>query len=174
MHKHLILTCSLLGLLACTPASTLAIVPPDHTNPHITPAQAVKLTHQLTAAKLKWQQKKPPHYAYTLRHTCFCPPEYTQPLEIRVSAGVIQQATLLTDQKPLPPERKAEAKTVKALFAIIQNAIDRKAASIVVKYDANYGFPTSISIDLDARMADEEIYYTVSDFKIASGLKPAQ
>lgn len=134
----------------------------------------LKALAALEAAEAVWKQQQPQHYAYQLQPSCFCPPEYTQPIAIRVFKGKIQQADLVTSKKPLPPERKAEAKTIEALFKLIREAINRPAASVKVTYDAQYGFPSSISIDLDQMMADEEMYYSVKEFKVASGLKPAQ
>lgn len=134
----------------------------------------LKALAALDAAEALWKQKTPEHYAYQLQPSCFCPPEYTQPIAIRVFKGVVQQADLVTSQQPLPADRKADAKTIDDLFKLIRDAINRPAASVKVSYDQHYGFPNSISIDLDQMMADEEIYYTVKDFKLASGLKPAQ
>lgn len=134
----------------------------------------LKALAALDAAEALWKQKRPEHYAYQLQPSCFCPPEYTQPIEIRVLKGVIQQADLVASKKALPPERKGDAKTIEQLFKMIRDAINRPAASVKVTYDPNYGFPSSISIDLDQMIADEEVYYTVKAFKPASGLKPAQ
>ncbi|HMT94988.1 DUF6174 domain-containing protein [uncultured Thiothrix sp.] len=143
-------------------------------NPIQAPKKDLKALAALDAAEALWMQKRPEHYAYQLQPSCFCPPEYTQPIAIRVFKGVVQQADLVTSNQPLPAERKADAKTIDDLFKLIRNAINRPAASVQVTYDPNYGFPSSISIDLDQMMADEEIYYTAKDFKVASGLKPTQ
>jgi hypothetical protein len=137
-------------------------------------AKPSNVAQLLKAAEAKWQQKRPQHYAYTLQRSCFCTEEYRKPISIRVFNGKVQQATLLPEGKPLPAERKGDALTVEGLFAIIRTAITNKAASIEVKYDPQYGFPTTIAIDQDRRMADEEINITASNFAIASGLKPKQ
>lgn len=129
---------------------------------------------QLQGAQALWKQKQPAHYAYTLQRSCFCPPEFNKPIEVRVFRGLVQQATLLPEGKPLPADRKQDALTVEGLFKIIQDALDSNAESVNVKYDPQFGFPTSISIDRSRMIADEEINLSASDFKVASGLKPAQ
>lgn len=139
-----------------------------------TPPKDLQALAALEAAEALWKQKRPAHYAYQLQPSCFCPPEYTQPIAIRVFQGKIQQADLVTASKPLPPERKGDAKTIEELFKLIREAINRPAASVKITYDPQYGFPSTISIDLDQMIADEELYYTVTAFKVASGLKPAQ
>lgn len=138
------------------------------------PKKDLKALTALEAAEALWKKKQPEHYAYQLQLSCFCPPEYTQPIAIRVFRGKVQQADLVTSNKPLPPERKEDAKTIEQLFKLIRDAINRPAASVQVTYDPNYGFPSSINIDLDLMMADEEMYYTINAFNVASGLKPVQ
>ncbi|MEB4592501.1 DUF6174 domain-containing protein [Candidatus Thiothrix sp. Deng01] len=132
------------------------------------------LAQQLLAVETQWRQKRPSHYAYTLQRSCFCTPEARKPLEIRVFRNTVQQATILPDGKPLPKARKAEALTIDELFEVVRRAINNQAASIDVTYDPLYGFPTTIFIDQDKMIADEEINYAASNFKIASGLKPKQ
>jgi hypothetical protein len=45
---------------------------------------------------------------------------------------------------------------------MIQDAIYKNADSIRVEYDAQLWYPTSIGIDRERMMADEESYYTFS------------
>jgi hypothetical protein len=127
-------------------------------------AQSVEAT-QLQAAETKWQQNRPTHYIYTLQRTCFCPREYNNPIEIRVLNGVVQKAMLLQEQEALPSVRMDEALTINNLFDTIHKAVDSKAAKIDVKYDWEYGYPTSIAIDWDKMMADEETYFTASGLR---------
>ncbi len=128
----------------------------------------------LDQAEATWRQKRPKHYAYTLQRTCFCTPESRKPIQIRVYEGVTQQAIVLPEGYALPKARWEEAKTIDQLFRLIREAVDRQAASMEVQYDPNFGFPTYIAIDYDSMMADEEVYYEASDFKVASSLKPRQ
>ena len=58
--------------------------------------------------------------------------------------------------------------TVDGLFDTIQKAIDGGAPLVQADYDPSHGYPSSVYIDLDQRLADEEISYE------ASGLKPIQ
>lgn len=138
------------------------------------PTGTAAFLRNLAQAEATWRQKRPKHYAYTLQRTCFCTPESRKPLQIRVYEGVTQQAIVLPEGYNLPKTRWEEAKTIDQLFRLIHEAVDRQAASMEVQYDPNYGFPTYIAIDYDSMMADEEVYYEASDFKIASSLKPRQ
>jgi hypothetical protein len=53
--------------------------------------------------------------------------------------------------------------TVRRLFRTIQRAIDQQVARLQVTYGKR-GVPSSISIDFDQRIADEESYYTIKGF----------
>ncbi|MBK8453923.1 MAG: DUF6174 domain-containing protein [Thiofilum sp.] len=134
----------------------------------------LKAQAQLNQAQAKWKKTQPQHYSYYLQRSCFCTPDYTKPIMLRVFKGKVQQATLMPEGKPLPANRKTEAIPMEGVFKLIQEAINRRAAKITVTYHVQYGYPKQVSIDYDQRMADEELYLTISNFKVASGLKPNQ
>jgi hypothetical protein len=170
-----------LKIIAASTLLSTILMPFSHSAEALVPPpkepSAVELRQmqtQLNQAEAKWRKTQPQHYAYTLQRSCFCPPEFNKPIMVRVFKGRVQQATLLPDNTPLPNERRAEAYPLDRSFKVIQEAIKRKASSIKVSYDKKYGFPTSISIDYSTMIADEEFYLTIKDFKVASGLKPAQ
>lgn len=167
-----LLTAAFLSI--CAAPSVIAGDKPMPPTKPIVKNPLAEAARQLNAAQAKWQKKRPQHYAYTLQRSCFCIEEYRKPIEIRVFGNKVQQATLQPEGTPLSAERKSEAMTVEDLFRMIREAIANKSASVTVKYDAIYGFPTSISIDRSLMIADEEIYLSASNFKIASGLKPKQ
>jgi hypothetical protein len=50
--------------------------------------------------------------------------------------------------------------TIAELFNVVQDAIDAEAAQIDVSYDGVLGHPTSMFIDFEVLIADEEIGYT--------------
>lgn len=127
---------------------------------------AYKDTHQAwQSAKQKWQKTNASHYIYTLQRSCFCPPEFRKPMRIRVNNNDIK-LVLLVPENTEKPKNFAGAKTVDGLFTLIEQAMQRKAASIEVSYDARFGYPTSIAIDYDKRMADEEVYYKASGMRL--------
>lgn len=161
---------SLSFLVPTLQASELTLVKPKLPSVN----QLKQAQAQLNQAQAKWRKTQPQHYSFSLQRSCFCPPEYNKPILIRVFKGKVQQASLMPEGKPLPVERKAEAYPIEGAFKIIQEAIKRRAASITVNYNKQYGYPTTISIDYSTMIADEETYISIKDFKVASGLKPIQ
>ena len=135
-----------------------------------------QIKQRYTANLKKWQAKRLQSYTFTLQRSCFCTPDYTTPMLVTVQGGKVASAmtesravTLNPDGSEAPPtmvDVKERAMTIDQLFNEIKQAIDNGAATIDVKYDTVWGYPRSISIDLDKRIADEELAFTIS------GLKP--
>jgi len=119
----------------------------------------------LNAHLAQWKKTRPEKYVYEFKRSCFCTPEYIKPVIIRVDKNEITDARFKNNNKPLPPELKGNRKTIDSLFQAVQNAINRKAHSIKVKYNQQYGYPESISVDYDKMIADEELYLSAKDFK---------
>ena len=135
-----LLACGLL-LSGCDPTQALIASPID-----------------LASARARWAAEGPDAYTMTQVRSCFCPEEYRGPYRVSVRGGTVTRVE--RNGQTLPADR---ALTVEALFALIENANARPAERIDATYDARLGYPTSVSIDYDARIADEEVAYTVSD-----------
>ena len=164
-----------------TATSIPTIVPPMATStPTITPPTATPTANTphpaqeaLMQGQERWEQYGLTDYAYTGAWTCFCPEEYRADTQVTVDDG---EVTAVTSADPnvetIPaPERFV---SIEGLFALIQEAISRNAASIEVSYDETYGHPVELFIDYDERMADEEDRFTISSFTTANDLDPAQ
>lgn len=179
-----------IGIAAVDKHPYVAIAPPTVTEPKpITGAKggAINLPAIVPDAKMpiikrryeanlkKWLSKKQQNYTFTLQRSCHCLPEYTTPMIVTVQDGKVVSAfteSLTVDLKadgseadPVMIDVTDRAMTIDQLFKEIKQSIDNNAASIDVKYDTRWGYPRSIYIDLDKRMADEELAFTSSDFK---------
>ena len=123
-------------------------------------AQQVLNTHLA-----QWKKTRSEKYVYEFRRNCFCPPDYRKPVIIRVNKNEVMDARFKDSNKPLPSGLKGNRRTIDSLFQAIQDAINRKAYSIKVKYNQQYGYPESIAVDYHKMMSDEELYLSVKDFK---------
>ncbi|MBD2663379.1 hypothetical protein B6N60_03261 [Richelia sinica FACHB-800] len=133
----------------------------------LTPTQQVKLDKaQLKVFSRLWKEKDVKNYRYRLSKSCFCAPAARGPVLIVVKDGVTTSVTSEETGQAVDPELFKQYDSVPKLFAVIQDAIDRKAASLNVKYDAKLGYPTQINIDYDTQIADEELYLTIDKFEI--------
>lgn len=108
----------------------------------------------------------PQDYSYTLRVSCFCA-DAGNAVRVKVVAGKAVEATWSktrngdTKGDPAPDYRRITINTV------IDAANDTEAAQIDVTWPAGQDYPTSVYIDQDTMMADEEIGYDISDVVVA-------
>jgi Family of unknown function (DUF6174) len=119
-------------------------------------------------AKMLWAEKNIITYTLTQKASCFCAPEYTRPIKYSViSNSVSADWAVYTDGSggAVTGTMVPKLHTVDQAFAMIQDAIDNKAESVTVEYDAVLWYPTSISIDRSRMIADEEQYFTFSLMK---------
>lgn len=143
------LTIAVLGAATiAAPAAALSPVAGSDPDPQIKDGS---LQRQLDSARKRWAKTKIRTYRFDLRRSCFCPPQENTRVRVRNGRPV-----------SYPQDLKAVA-TVPRLFKLVQSAIKQNAASITVAYTKR-GYPKSISIDYDRRLADEEIGYTLSGF----------
>jgi len=114
----------------------------------------------------KWQAQQIADYQFTLRVICFCPEDITSPVIIEVRDGTFSSIRYAQDPDAVSTDFFGRANTVEKLFIIIEEAIEDEADELTVDYDPDYGLPLKIAIDPVFNAVDEEITYTVSDFKI--------
>lgn len=108
-----------------------------------------------------WKNTNRSTYTYTYKRMCFCPPE--EDIVVNVQYGNVVSAHYYPSDNPVMPERLDELMTVEDLFLVIQQAITDQVARLDVTYNAQLGYPERISIDVDERMADEEITHLASE-----------
>ena len=108
-----------------------------------------------------WKKAHLSTYTYTYKRVCFCPEE--EYIQVKVQYGEVVSAHYSPSSKPVMPERLDSLKTVEELFQVIQKAITDEVAKLEVTYNARLGYPERIYIDIDERMADEEMEHQVSN-----------
>ena len=103
----------------------------------------------------RWERSRVANYVYTGAWNCFCPREYTANAEVTVRGGAVVSVASADPAVPNIPDPERFV-SVKALFAVLQSAIDENAARIDVTYNAQFGYPEQFFIDYHEMMADEE------------------
>lgn len=108
-----------------------------------------------------WKDQGITDYEFTLQITCFCIYEYTLPKQIVVRNNEIQTVNGI-DYSTL------EFETYMTLDEFFDYIRERQSQNPVVEeltFDPEYGFPTYIYFDISKMIADEEVGYTISEFK---------
>lgn len=121
-------------------------------------ADSAAKTTDLESARQRWRAQDLHTYAFLLQRSCFC--GNTHPLFVAV---VNDKVAAVLDFETLEGIDPKNGQTVDELFKFIETAVNRPARLIRATYDATKGFPTEIDYDGEAQIADDEIFYRVSD-----------
>ncbi|MCK5917426.1 MAG: hypothetical protein KAG34_03320 [Cocleimonas sp.] len=119
----------------------------------------------LNKYKQRWQQANIKNYRYTFQRSCFCMRDFTKEVITTVNNNKVVNAHWKDSKQALDHKFKNNKQNIDYFFIKIQDAIDRKAALITVKYNETYGYPEKISIDYDKMIADEELSLSAKNFR---------
>ncbi len=117
---------------------------------------------ELDANRERWQASDIVSYTYRLEIGCFCPPEITSPVLVRVSQDSIVSVVYAASGDTVAA-LVSSFYTVGGLFEVVEDAIEREAHELSVIYDDSLGYPRRIVIDYEEQAVDEELALTASD-----------
>jgi hypothetical protein len=110
-----------------------------------------------------WRERAPAAYSMTVVRSTHQVPEAPHVL-ITVSGKEMVSAVYADTGEPLPENARALYHTVEGMFGLIRDAISRRAASVAVQYDSDYGLPREIILDYDVRRIDDDLIIRVLEF----------
>ena len=109
---------------------------------------------QFNDALAAWKRQGVDNYSFQYERSCECLEEWTRPALVVVRAGRVVEATDLQNGMARNTDYYL---TVDALFARIRKAFDDDAHRIEIDYHPQLRYPTSVFIDQDPNVADEEL-----------------
>lgn len=113
----------------------------------------------LAANEAKWQARQPAHYIYRYQKSCFCEAVIWQ---IEVENGAIKEIKpVVFGSLPPTPDNLG----IDSVFEWIRTTKAKNPAELKVAYDAEFGFPTGISVDYSKLVADDETSIGIVLFK---------
>jgi hypothetical protein len=116
---------------------------------------------ELRQQAARWAEQQPLHYRYTLNSDR---PGASLVLTIDVEDGRASYPRF-TDEANFPLPEDPSAYTIDWLFAEIEAALDQGAEITHSRYDRQYGFPSTVSLDYPG-VADSWASYNVFDFEL--------
>ena len=131
--------------------------------PGASPSPRDAALRTLAEHEAQWQSKDIDDYSLSVTRQCFCP--FTDPIDITVVDGAVTAVTK-AGKPAAPNEVLGIPKTVLELFAVVAAQAD--AATLTVEWDATFGFPTNIQVDMIANAADDEFGILVTNFRPAT------
>ena len=111
--------------------------------------------------RVKWSSTGISNYQYTFQRICFCPADDTAKVSITVYNNSVDSIRRVSDGKLIKPSSTG-IYTIKQLFSLIQDADNKGADRLSVTYDDELGYPTSIDIDYEKALADDEVSIKIS------------
>ena len=104
------------------------------------------------------------NYSMTQQISCYCYPEdFTMPKDILVQSGKIITINGYSQEKTIG---FGSFYTIDEIFQFFDSKLSNNPDYYEIEYDTNYGFPKSMFFDMSEMIADEEIAYYITDFKI--------
>ena len=113
--------------------------------------------------KLKWRANGSENYRFNFQCSCFCLRDDTREAVVEVAQGAIFVATYADDGAAVDADLNDRYDTVDELFALLEEAVVSGAVQIDAEFDPILGWPVSLYIDQDRRIADEEQWIAASD-----------
>jgi hypothetical protein len=129
------------------------------------------LRDDLAAARATWQSQGIASYDAGQEWLCECTPPFAWVAHVRqgrIERVSVDAEQLATDEPDVVvAEAMERAFTVEGAFDVIEEWIG-DADGIEVTYHASLGYPTSIRIDKNERMMDEEIFWRIVDLRVVA------
>ena len=119
------------------------------------------LRRELQTNRELWDSHSILDYSYEFKRSCFCQGEITAPVIIHVQNMSIIAVSEVSKDESVDAARWVYYLTVEELFDEIDAALDKDVYEIVVDYDSELGYPSSINIDFDKSTIDEEVGFLV-------------
>ena len=110
-----------------------------------------------------WNEKKVENYSFSFKRICFCPVEYVGPQQVVVQNRKVVTVNGAAYNSSL---RYGVIPTIPELLLTIKSHLDKNPVKKTLNFNQTYGYPTSVFFDFSEMMADDELGYEVTNFKI--------
>ena len=118
---------------------------------------------RLMSNQQTWEALGIRDYRFGFNWSCYCAPGYADPVIITVTDGEISWIVRVADGIEVVDH--AGYKTLDGLFDYLVTQHSNGAHHISVTYDPKYGYPTEGFVDQISRAVDDEISFSVRDFR---------
>ena len=116
----------------------------------------------LQDARERWESVGPRAYRTVVTRRCFCPPDAIGPVVVTVASSGVTRSYQDRPADLIPAEMVEGFPTVEEAFDLIQEAFDRDAHEVEVRYDPDTGAPLDVYIDQIEHAIDEEMRYELT------------
>ena len=120
---------------------------------------------ELFSGRELWKSLNISNYTMIQQISCYCfPKEFVLPKTIVVENGIIKTINGFSPNQTIGFE---SFYTINEIFQFIDSKLDKEPEFYDIEYNKEYGFPNYIWFDMSKMIADEEIGYYITEFKIS-------
>ena len=120
---------------------------------------------ELFSGRELWKSLNISNYTMIQQISCYCfPEEFVLPKTIVVENGIIKTINGFSPDQTIGFE---SFYTINEIFQFIDSKLDKEPEFYDIEYNKKYGFPNYIWFDMSKMIADEEIGYYITEFKIS-------
>lgn len=116
---------------------------------------------EVATHRASWEAGRPAAYVYELERVCFCGEEARGPVRMLVNGSDVVSRTYVATGAAVPSAFAQLFPPVDGLFDILDDALDRGAATVQVTWDDASGLPLEAFIDYAENIADEELGFRI-------------
>ncbi len=124
----------------------------------------VQTAEDIAKHRQEWLDKNVANYRYTIERSCFCIEQARGPVTVEVRGDNVTVTSVATGDPDT--EYFNDVNTITKVYDLLEKQANDGADEIVVTYDDANAVPLSIKVDIDFQAADEELYYTISNFEV--------
>ena len=136
---------------------TTGLIGSGFATPRIGPAEPEELTRvSLAKYESRWLAKRVRDYSFMLERTCFCAPRLGM-AQFKVNKGK-SQVIAMSKGAPI------EYSSLERLFAGMRKTL-KSGGRVAAVFDRS-GIPSQVTLDANIKATDDELYLTVSKFKV--------
>ena len=119
----------------------------------------------MVSARNRWEAFGPRSYEFDFQWSCFCAPDYTRPVRIRVEDGQVVSLTDPETGETVTPPHAETFMTIDGLYDWIAERIENKTYSETIEYSDEFSYPGRFDDDPMAHAIDIGKSFQVSNFR---------
>lgn len=162
MTKSIQRTCALLfaaAVVACVSACSRDVTGTDR----------AELRQTISSEHAEWRGLAINDYTYDATVWCGDCNVPKDPVRVVVRDGAVTSATRIADGRTLMATQYPMIRTVEGLYSLLQDALERNADSILVRFDTDFHYPSAVQIDYQTSVTGDEVSYSL----VSDSFKPA-
>jgi hypothetical protein len=121
------------------------------------------LREQLVRAENVWATSGSTDYTLVVTRGCDCPVQPRQ-VELAIAGDAIVSAIYTDTGEPVDTAVWRQYATVSQLFALVRDALDRRAPTLQVEYNQEFGYPELLVINYDRTRTDDDVLFLIEGY----------